>query len=308
MPESLNVVFAGTPDFAVPCLEAVAESGHRLVAVYTQPDRPAGRGRKLKPSSVKERALEVGVPVYQPETLKETKDQDELAGLQPDLMVVVAYGLILPRAVLDAPTHGCWNVHASLLPRWRGAAPIQRAIASGDKETGVCLMQMAAGLDTGPVLDCRSTPIGNEETAGELHERLALLGAELLAEHLALAGRGELPDGEPQDDEQATYAAKITTDEATLDWHEPAEKLARLVRAFNPVPGARGEVAGETVKVWRARPDAGQAEPGQPVVEDGRLFVGTGQGRLEILEVQRPGKRPVTAREYLNARRDLGRG
>lgn len=308
MSDPLTIVFAGTPDFALPCLNAVAESGHRLVGVYTQPDRPAGRGRKLKPSPVKARALELDVPVHQPETLKSDGEQGALAELSPDLMVVVAYGLILPQAVLDIPRLGCWNIHASLLPRWRGAAPIQRAIAAGDDETGLCLMQMAEGLDTGPVLACRSTPIGNEETAGELHDRLAGLGAELLGEYLALAGRGELPEPEPQDDERATYAAKITAEEATLDWREPAINLARLVRAFNPVPGARGEVAGEPVKVWQARVDGGKAAPGKPEVENGRLFVGTGEGRLELLEVQRPGKRPVNAREYLNARRDLGKG
>lgn len=308
MPQSLRIVFAGTPDFAVPALDTVPESGHRLVGVYTQPDRPAGRGRKLKPTPVKARALELDVPVYQPATLKSADEQEELAGLKPDLMVVVAYGLILPRAVLEIPRLGCWNIHASLLPRWRGAAPIQRAIAAGDRETGVCLMQMAAGLDTGPVLACRSTPIGNEETAGELHDRLAGLGAELLGEYLALAGRGELPEPEPQDDGRATYAAKITAEEATLDWQEPAVDLARRVRAFNPVPGARGEVARERLKIWRARAVEGDGEPGRVAVKDGRLFVGTGDGALELLEVQRPGKGRVTGSEYLNARRDLGRG
>lgn len=212
MPEPLTIVFAGTPDFAVPALNAVADSGHELVGAYTQPDRPAGRGRKLKPSPMKARAVQLKVPVYQPSSLKGSDEQAELADLKPDLMIVVAYGLILPKAVLDIPRLGCWNIHASLLPRWRGAAPIQRAIAAGDEETGVCLMQMAAGLDTGPVLACRSTPIGIEETAGELHDRLAVLGAELLAEHLALAGRGELPEAVPQDDGRATYAAKITTE------------------------------------------------------------------------------------------------
>lgn len=308
MPDPLRITFAGTPDFAVPALDAVAGSGHRLVAVYTQPDRPAGRGRRLTESPVKRRASELGLDIRQPITLRDNGERSSLAELRPDLMVVVAYGLILPKAILDVPRLGCWNIHASLLPRWRGAAPIQRAIASGDSETGVCLMQMATGLDTGPVLACRSTPIGNEETAGELHDRLAGLGAEILGEYLALAGRGELPEPEPQDDAHATYAAKITTEESTLDWREPAENLARLVRAFNPVPGARGAVAGELLKIWRARVDGGKAAPGKPMVEDGRLFVGTGEGRLELLEVQRPGKRPVNAREYLNAQRDLGKG
>ncbi|HZV39150.1 MAG TPA: methionyl-tRNA formyltransferase, partial [Pseudoxanthomonas sp.] len=225
----MKIVFAGTPEFAVPCLRAAAQGGE-VAAVYTQPDRPAGRGRGLQASPVKQVAQELGFPVLQPETLRDEAAQAQLREFAPDLMIVVAYGLILPRKVLKIPAHGCWNVHASLLPRWRGAAPIQRAIEAGDMETGVDLMQMEAGLDTGPVLLQRRTAIGESETGGQLHDRLSVLGAEALAEGLALLRAGRLPPAQAQPEAGVTYAHKLDKAEAKLDWSQPATALASKVR------------------------------------------------------------------------------
>jgi len=305
MADPLRIVFAGTPAFAVPALDTVLASPHAVAAVYTQPDRPAGRGRRLAASAVKRRALEAECDVRQPLSLKEPGEQENLAALEPDLVIVVAYGLILPQAVLDIPRLGCWNLHASLLPRWRGAAPIQRAILAGDAETGVCLMRMVAALDAGAVVSCERTPIGNEETAGELHDRLAALGAGLLGHELSRDPSEWADRARPQDEAGVTWAAKIEPHEATLDWRQAAEELARKVRAFNPVPGTRAELAGEPVKVWRARAVYGSAEPGAPVTGPDFIAVGTEHGLLELLEVQRPGKRRVSGADYLNARRDL---
>ncbi|HRQ65794.1 MAG TPA: methionyl-tRNA formyltransferase, partial [Xanthomonadaceae bacterium] len=245
----LRLVFAGTPDFAVPALRALLEGPDTLLAVYTQPDRPAGRGRALTPSPVKQVALQAGIEVRQPVTLKTVEARAALAELGPDLMIVVAYGLILPRRVLAIPAHGCWNVHASLLPRWRGAAPIQRAIEAGDAKTGVCLMQMEAGLDTGPVLLSRATPIGDEETAGSLHDRLAAMGADLLREGLAALREGRLPAAQAQSEVGVTYARKLDKAEAALDPSRPATELAARVRAFLPWPVATVEVAGDRIRV-----------------------------------------------------------
>src|SRR5688500_5833873 len=247
----MRVVFAGTPEFAVPALRAAANATE-VVAVYTQPDRPAGRGRVLTPSPVKLEALKRGIPVLQPETLKNKVSRDALRALQPDLMVGVAYGMILPQSILDIPVLGCWNVHASLLPRWRGAAPIQRAIEAGDAETGVCLMKMEKGLDTGPVLLSQRTPIGPAETGGQLHDRLATLGAQVLADGLGLLRAGVRPVAQPQPDAGVTYAHKLDKAEARLDWSQPAEVLARKVRAFNPWPMAEGLLAGERVRIHGA--------------------------------------------------------
>ncbi|MEA5666277.1 methionyl-tRNA formyltransferase, partial [Stenotrophomonas sp. MH1] len=233
----MRIVFAGTPEFAVASLGAAARH-HEVVAVYTQPDRPAGRGRGLMPSPVKLDAIARGIPVFQPETLKTPEAQAQLRALQPDLMIVVAYGLILPKAVLAIPTHGCWNVHASLLPRWRGAAPIQRAIEAGDAETGVCLMQMEAGLDTGPVLLHQATAISDSDTGGQLHDRLAQLGAQVLSDGLGLLRAGIKPIPRPQPDAGVTYAHKLDKAQARLDWSQDAAALARRVRAFNPWPVA----------------------------------------------------------------------
>lgn len=309
---ALRIVFAGTPAFALPALRALRDSSHQLVAVYTRPDRPAGRGRKLAASPVKTVAVEAGLPVYQPESLKGDEAAHELAALQPDLMVVVAYGLMLPPDILDVPMVGCWNVHASLLPRWRGAAPIERAILAGDKTTGVTIMQMNAGLDTGDMLLRRETSIGPQETGGALHERLAELGAEALLDALQERAAATLHP-RPQDDSLACYAERLTRDEAQLDWGAPAELLARKIRAFNPRLVVRAEVAGEALKIWEAQALSVAVPAGAPpgkVIAAGRagIDVATGSRVLRLLRIQRAGRQPVTAADYLNARPDLRTG
>ncbi|CAQ47568.1 methionyl-tRNA formyltransferase [Stenotrophomonas maltophilia] len=303
----MRIVFAGTPEFAVSSLRAAARH-HEVVAVYTQPDRPAGRGRGLAPSPVKLEAVARGIPVYQPESLKDAAAQQQLRDLQPDLMVVVAYGLILPKAVLAIPTHGCWNVHASLLPRWRGAAPIQRAIQAGDAKTGVCLMQMEAGLDTGPVLLHQELPIASTDTGGQLHDKLAELGAQVLSDGLGLLRAGIKPIARPQPEQGVTYAHKLDKAEARLDWAQDADALARTVRAFNPWPIAEATLAGERVRIHGAvalEADHGQA-PGT-VLAAGRdgIDIACGQGALRLRVLQREGGKAITAADYLNARRDL---
>ncbi|RYD16403.1 MAG: methionyl-tRNA formyltransferase [Lysobacteraceae bacterium] len=303
----MRVVFAGTPEFAVPAFEACRASGAEVVAAYTQPDRPAGRGRKLNASPVKQAALAAGVTVEQPETLRDKAARARLAAHAPDLLVVVAYGLILPKSVLALPRLGCWNVHASLLPRWRGAAPIQRAILAGDAETGVQLMQMEAGLDTGPVLLERRTPITRDDTGGSLHDRLAALGADLLAEGLARVQRGDSLVATPQAEDGVTYAHKIDKAEARLDWNESALALERTVRAFDPWPVAEAWVEGERLRIWSALADAEpfDATPGSLVAGDrDSLAIATGEGVLRILELQREGGRRMTARDWHNARRE----
>ncbi|EKT4447435.1 methionyl-tRNA formyltransferase [Stenotrophomonas maltophilia] len=303
----MRIVFAGTPEFAVSSLRAAARH-HEVVAVYTQPDRPAGRGRGLAPSPVKLEAVARGIPVYQPESLKDAVAQQQLRDLQPDLMVVVAYGLILPKAVLAIPTHGCWNVHASLLPRWRGAAPIQRAIQAGDAKTGVCLMQMEAGLDTGPVLLHQELPIAAIDTGGQLHDKLAELGAQVLSDGLGLLRAGIKPIARPQPEQGVTYAHKLDKAEARLDWAQDADALARAVRAFNPWPIAEATLAGERVRIHGAvalEADHGQV-PGT-VLAAGRdgIDIACGQGALRLRVLQREGGKAITAADYLNARRDL---
>jgi methionyl-tRNA formyltransferase len=304
----LRLVFAGTPDFAVPCLEACRASGAEVVAVYTQPDRPAGRGRKLTPSPVKQAALAAGITVHQPDSLKSAEAQRALADLKPDLLVVVAYGLILPRKVLAVPRFGCWNVHASLLPRWRGAAPIQRAILAGDAESGVDLMQMEAGLDTGPILLERRTPISGDDTGGSLHDRLSALGADVLADGLQRLLAGDMPAAAPQADEGVTYAHKLDKAEAKLDFQRPAIELERQVRAFDPWPVAEAEIAGERVRVWAALAieTQHQASPGS-VIAAGRdgIDLACSQGALRVLAVQRAGGKRIGAVDYLNARPHL---
>jgi methionyl-tRNA formyltransferase len=303
MPAPLKIVFAGTPDFSVPALDALLTSGHDVIAVYTQPDRPAGRGRKLTASPVKARALEHGIPVHQPLSLKRPEEQERLAALAPDVMVVVAYGLLLPPAVLAIPRLGCVNIHASLLPRWRGAAPIQRAILAGDAETGVTLMQMEKGLDTGPMLATVRCPIGPDDTAETLHDRLAALGAEALVPTLERLDRGEIT-AEPQDDTQACYAAKLDKAEAVLDWRRPAVELERQVRAFNPWPVAQTGFQERVLRVWQARAldEEHTAAPGA-VLRAGKagIDVAAGRGVLRLLSVQLPGKRPMDAAAFLNA-------
>ena len=304
---SLRIVFAGTPEFAVPCLRAAAQR-NEVVAVYTQPDRPAGRGRELTLSPVKREALLRGIPVLQPEDFRSVVSKDALRALRPDLLVVVAYGLILPQSVLDIPTHGCWNVHASLLPRWRGAAPIQRAIEAGDTETGVCLMVMEKGLDTGPVLLSQKMQIGATETGGQLHDRLAVLGAQVLSDGLGLLRAGIRPVPQPQPAAGVTYAKKLDKAEARLDWTRTAVELANKVRAFNPWPMADALLAGERLRVHGAiaLDEAHDAAPGT-LLRAGRdgLDVACGQGVLRIRVLQREGGKAITAADYLNARADL---
>jgi methionyl-tRNA formyltransferase len=303
----MRIVFAGTPDFAVPSLRAAAQR-NEVVAVYTQPDRPAGRGRELTPSPVKREALLRGIEVVQPENFKAAVSKAALRALQPDLMIVVAYGLILPQSVLDIPTYGCWNVHASLLPRWRGAAPIQRAIEAGDRESGVCLMQMEKGLDTGPVLLSQALEIGANETGGQLHDRLAALGAQVLADGLGLLRAGIRPQPQLQPEEGVTYAHKLDKAEARLDWSQPASVLANKVRAFNPWPMAEAMVAGERLRLHGAvaLDEAHSATPGS-LLRAGRdgLDIACGGGVLRIRTLQREGGRAITAADYLNGRPDL---
>jgi methionyl-tRNA formyltransferase len=306
----MKIVFAGTPEFAVPSLRAAIARGE-VVGVYTQPDRPAGRGRGLTASPVKQEALARGIPVFQPESLKSQEQRDALQALQPDLMIVVAYGLLLPQKILDIPRLGCWNVHASLLPRWRGAAPIQRAIEAGDASTGVCLMQMEKGLDTGPVLMSQALEIGASETGGHLHDRLSALGAQVLSDGLGLLRAGMRPVPQPQPAEGATYAHKLDKAEALLDWSQPATQLARRVRAFHPWPIAEGDVAGERLRIHAATalPLAHNAAPGTLLFagRDG-IDIACAEGALRIRTLQRPGGKAITAADYVNARRGLQTG
>ena len=302
--DRLRVAFAGTPDFAVPHLRACAMQGVEIVAVYTQPDRPAGRGRQLAASPVKRAALESGYRIEQPESLKDTAAQRALRDLNPDLFVVVAYGLILPRKVLAMPRHGCWNVHASLLPRWRGAAPIQRAILAGDTETGVCVMQMEAGLDTGPVLLRRKIDIAPDDTGGSLHDKLAALGAASLRDALQRRLRGETLAPHAQPDEGVTYAHKLDKAEARIDWADDAVSIERKVRAFDPWPVAEADIVGERFRIWSALVSpAVDAAPGTVVAANkAGIDIATGRGVLRVRELQRAGGRRMSAADFLNAR------
>ncbi len=289
----MKIVFMGSPEFSVPVLDALIDAGHDIVAVYCQPPRPAGRGKNDRPTPVHRRALELGLKVRHPKSLRDPQVQAEFAALKADVAVVVAYGLILPPAVLEAPAHGCLNIHASLLPRWRGAAPIHRAIMAGDTETGVCIMQMDAGLDTGPVLLRRSTRIGETETTGDLHDRLSQLGAEAIVEALA---RLDTLTPEPQPETGVTYAEKIDKAEARVDWTEPAVVVDRKIRGLSPFPGAWCEIAGERVKLLGARLADGSGTPGSVI---GPLTIACGSGAVEITRAQRPGKRPMEAQDFL---------
>lgn len=292
----MKLVFAGTPEFAARALQALLAAGHAVPLVLTQPDRPAGRGMVLTPSAVKRVALAHGLEVFQPASLRDEEARGRIAAVGADLMVVAAYGLILPQAVLDLPRLGCLNIHASLLPRWRGAAPIQRALLAGDAETGVCIMQMEAGLDTGPVLLSGATRIGSGETAGELHDRLAALGADLIVDALR---RMPLP-ATPQPTEGVSYAAKIDKAEAVLDWNLAAAELDRRVRAFNPFPGVQAMVGGLPCKIWTAQPAEGQGLPGT-VLAAGRqgILVACGEGALLLSELQKAGGKRLSAAQFL---------
>jgi methionyl-tRNA formyltransferase len=304
----LRIVFAGTPAFAVPTLEALLAAGHAVCAVYTQPDRPAGRGLRIRVSAVKERAA--GLPIRQPRSLRDATVQQELAALQPDLLVVVAYGLLLPAAVLRVPRQGCVNVHASLLPRWRGAAPIPRALLAGDRASGVSIMQMDEGLDTGPLWGQAECPIPPGMTAGELHDRLAVLGAATLLRLLPDIAAGRLSP-QPQNPALATYASKLDKAEARLDWSKPSLWLERQVLAFNPWPVTWTRLGEQILRVWRARalPDVRVTEPAGTVLWEDHAGIGvaTGEGVLSLLEVQLPGKRPLAAADFLHAHSLRGR-
>jgi methionyl-tRNA formyltransferase len=303
----LRLAFAGTPEPAAIILERLLQAPDlvQIDVVYTQPDRPAGRGRKLHPSPVKQLAESRGLVLHQPASADELIGTADLAGY--DLMVVVAYGLLLPQSVLEQPRLGCVNLHFSLLPRWRGAAPVQRALLAGDTETGVSLMQMDTGLDTGPILAQRCWPIGPTDTAGDLLQQLAQLGAESLVDVLPQLAAGKV-EPVPQDDSRACYARKISKDEAWLDWHQPAQQLARRVRAFNPAPIARTDLAGLDCRIWSAEAVEAPADasPGT-VVAAGKhgIDVVTGDGILRILRLQLPGRRILTAAEFLNGRPDF---
>ena len=302
----MNLVFAGTPAFAVPALKALLDAGHTITAVYTQPDRPAGRGRKLAMSPVKQYALERDLPVRQPTTLKTDAEAVALRALAPDAMIVIAYGLILPQSILAIPKYGCINVHASLLPRWRGAAPIQRAIEAGDSHTGVTIMQMDAGLDTGAMLATAETPIDAHDTAAILHDRLSELGAPLLIDTLAKLERGMVTP-EPQDSAHATYAAKLKKEEARLDWNADAQLLARRIRAFNPWPVAHTTLEGQILRLWQASVDDTTAPTTQ--TPGTVLFAGPegidvqcGRGVLRVTLLQSEGGKTLDARAFLNGR------
>lgn len=293
----MRVVFMGTPDFSVPVLDALVAAGHEIVAVYCQPPRPAGRGKRDRPTPVHERARELGLPVLHPTSLRSAPVQEGFAEHGADVAVVVAYGLLLPQPVLDAPRYGCLNIHASLLPRWRGAAPIHRAIMAGDRETGVCIMQMESGLDTGPVLMRRATEIGAHETTADLHDRLSRMGADLIVE--ALARLPELTP-RPQPENGVTYADKIDKSEARIDWSRPAEDVDRQIRGLSPFPGAWTEIQGQRVKVLGSRLGTGRGAAGEVI--DDALTVACGSGAVELLRLQRAGKAPQDRESFLRGR------
>ena len=302
MSHQARIAFAGTPDFAVPALRVLLDHPATVAGVWTQPDRPAGRGRRPRPSPVKALAEAAGVPVHQPDTLTSPAGREALVAAAPDLLVVVAYGLLLPRPVLELPARGCVNLHASLLPRWRGAAPIQRAVMAGDQETGVCLMHMDAGLDTGPVYGCRRTPVAADDTGGSLHDRLAEQGAQLLGDNLDDLLAGVLTP-EPQPAEGVTYARKLDKREARLDWSADAAVLARQVAAFNPWPVAETDWSGVRLRIWRAeaRAEESTALPGTvTAVEAAGIDVACGRGTLRLHELQAPGGRRQPVDQFIN--------
>ena len=305
MTTPLRIIFAGTPEFAADHLAVLLSSQHDVIAVYTQPDRPAGRGKKLMPSATKQLAVEHDIPVYQPESLKTEDAQQQLAELNADIMVVVAYGLLLPKVVLDTPRLGCINVHGSILPRWRGAAPIQRSIWAGDKETGVTIMQMDVGLDTGDMLHIETLPIEADDTSASLYSKLASIGPTALVHTLnnitALSAT-------VQDDAQATYAKKLSKEEAFMDWQQSAEQLARNIRAFNPWPVCWTQVGDKQIKVWQgqvAQDSTGKAAPGTILRADKQgIVIATSDGALCLTQIQIPGKKPMAVQDVLNGRQD----
>jgi len=299
---SLRIIFAGTPDFAANALSALIRSEHEVIAVYTQPDRPAGRGRKLHASPVKEAALKNDIPVLQPDNLKEADTQDVLQSFDADVMVVAAYGLILPQAVLDIPRLGCLNIHASLLPRWRGAAPIQRAIAAGDKESGITIMQMNAGLDTGDILQLTPCPISDDDNGGDLHDRLAEMGATAILQTLNDLGSDKL-NPEAQDDSLATYAHKLDKKEALINWQHSASEIERLIRAFNPWPVAHTSFNDKTLRIWQAQAleTNSNTEAGTIIACDKKgIDVSCGEGVLRLLKLQPSGSKAMDVAAFMN--------
>ena len=301
-------LFAGTPDFALQSLRALHQAGYESAAVLTQPDRPAGRGKKLTESPVKQFACGHDIPVWQPETLKDADIVAQIEGVGPDLMIVAAYGLLLPQAVLDIPVRGCANVHASLLPRWRGAAPIQAAILAGDTVTGVTLMQMESGLDSGPLLASAAVDIDPEDTCGTLHDSLAIIGGDLLVDKFGEILEGKLT-ANLQDEALATYAGKIRKEDAAIDWNFGAEQIARMIRAYDPAPGASFDLDGEIIKCWKATPIEGVEGPPGMIVAAGKEGVTAtcGEGALRLTEVQRPGRRRITAAEFADQKKLCGK-
>lgn len=292
----MKLIFAGTPEFAVPALAALIAAGHRIVLVLTQPDRPAGRGMQLRASPVKQLAQQHGIPVYQPESLKSPEAQAVVAAAEADLMIVAAYGLILPQAVLDMPARGCLNIHASLLPRWRGAAPIHRALLAGDRETGITIMQVVLALDAGDMLSKATLPIGDRDTTQSLHDALAGLGGRLMVETLANL---DAITPEPQDPALVTYAEKLRKEEAPIDWNRGATLLSRQVRAFNPFPVAQAAYQGEIWRLWMAEAVPGAGDPGRVLDTTDGILVACGEGALRLTELQKPGGRRLAARDFL---------
>lgn len=306
--QSLKIIYAGTPDFAVPALQSLIQSPHEVCAVYTQPDRPAGRGRKIQFGPVKQVAVDAGIPVEQAVSLKSEDVQQQLLSYNADVMVVAAYGLILPQAVLDIPKYGCLNIHGSLLPRWRGAAPIHRAIQAGDEKTGVTIMQMAAGLDTGDMLQKVSTTISATDTGQSVHDKLANIGAEALLEVLDKMMAGNLTP-EVQDDAQANYAHKLNKAEAEIDWNQTAEEIDRTIRAFNPWPVAFTTLNGKPLRIYMSKAlDKVSTEPVGSVIGESKLGIEvvTGKGVLSFSRLQLPGRKAMDVKEFLNAKSLLG--
>lgn len=295
----MKIIFAGTPEFAVPALAALIEAKHEIVMVLTQPDRPAGRGMKLKASPVKTLAQQHGLQVFQPESLKPADVQAHVEAVMADVMIVAAYGLIIPTAVLNMPRFGCYNIHASLLPRWRGAAPIHRSILAGDAETGVTIMEVVPALDAGAMVSKGAVAITEKDTTQSLHDYLAKIGAELMVQAMhTLASDGALPST-PQDESLVTYAHKLEKAEANIDWHKTAVELSRQVRAFNPFPVAQGVLKGDVCRIWMASAELGSAESGEIVSVQNGILVGCGQGLLRITELQAPGGKRLTAQAFV---------
>lgn len=303
----MNIIFCGTPDFSTVPMKALIAGNDTVVAVFTQPDRKSGRGKKITASPVKQLAVEHNIELHQPSSLRNDEMAQIIANYQPDLMVVVAYGLIIPQKILDIPTHGCWNIHASLLPRWRGAAPIQRAILAGDKITGVGIMHMEAGLDTGPVYLQKTTPIENEDNSSSLHNRLAQLGANALVECIEKLHNGTLPKPQQQDENEACYAHKLDKAESTVDWTQHAKQIERQIRAFDPWPGSSTEIQDLPVKIWQAKviQSKPNPSPGRIAYADAKtLQIQCGTGLLDVREIQTPGKKRLPIAQFMQSRAD----